>query len=87
MFSGMFSLSGACKNVPALCSFSKATQGNLEASEADKASKMISSDLDFSLTPTVSPGFSFEDFELKSQKELTGLFPQHEAIITKLTHH
>jgi len=36
---------------------------------------------------TVSPGFSFEDFELRSQKELIDLFPKHEAIITKLTHH
>ena len=36
---------------------------------------------------TVSPGFSFEDFELKSQKELTVLFPSHESVIAKLTHH
>lgn len=36
---------------------------------------------------TVSPGFSFEDFELKSKKELTSLFPNQEAIISKLTHH
>ena len=42
----------------------------------------------YSLTGcTVSPGFSFEDFELKSRKELTALFPSHEGVITKLTHH
>lgn len=36
---------------------------------------------------TVSPGFSFEDFELKSQKELTALFPSHATVIAKLTHY
>lgn len=36
---------------------------------------------------TVSPGFTFEDFELKSRKELITLFPENEEIITKLTHH
>lgn len=36
---------------------------------------------------TVSPGFSFEDFELKSKKELVSLFPNNEEIITRLTHH
>ncbi|WP_299365927.1 cupin domain-containing protein [Winogradskyella sp.] len=36
---------------------------------------------------TVSPGFSFEDFELKSRKELTELFPNLEYTIAKLTHH
>ena len=36
---------------------------------------------------TVSPGFSFEDFELKSEKELTSLFPNQKEIISKLTHH
>ncbi len=36
---------------------------------------------------TVSPGFSFEDFELKSKKELTGLFPHLQDVISKLTHH
>jgi predicted cupin superfamily sugar epimerase len=42
----------------------------------------------YSLTGcTVSPGFSFEDFELKSQKELTALFPSHESVIAKLTHY
>ncbi|MBV7267606.1 cupin domain-containing protein [Winogradskyella luteola] len=41
----------------------------------------------FSLTGcTVSPGFSFEDFELKSKKELTDLFPHLKSIIAKLTH-
>ncbi|CAL2082722.1 cupin domain-containing protein [Tenacibaculum sp. 190524A02b] len=35
---------------------------------------------------TVSPGFSFDDFVLKSKKELLELFPNQEAIITKLTH-
>lgn len=36
---------------------------------------------------TVSPGFSFEDFELKSKDELIALFPDKEKIISKLTHH
>ena len=35
---------------------------------------------------TVAPGFSFEDFELKTRKELMAMFPQHEEIISKLTH-
>jgi len=36
---------------------------------------------------TVSPGFSFDDFELRSRKELTSLFPDKKDIISKLTHH
>ncbi|MCB2208971.1 MAG: cupin domain-containing protein [Bacteroidetes bacterium] len=36
---------------------------------------------------TVSPGFSFEDFEIKTRKELISLFPVHEEIISKLTYH
>jgi len=36
---------------------------------------------------TVSPGFSFKDFELKTRKELLKLFPNQEEIISKLTHH
>lgn len=35
---------------------------------------------------TVSPGFSFDDFELKPRKELISLFPNLEETITKLTH-
>jgi hypothetical protein len=35
---------------------------------------------------TVSPGFSFDDFELKSRKELVSLFPDKKEIITRLTH-
>lgn len=34
---------------------------------------------------TVSPGFDFRDFEMKSRQELVSLFPDREAIITKLT--
>ncbi|WP_343634203.1 cupin domain-containing protein [Fluviicola sp.] len=33
----------------------------------------------------VAPGFDFADFELFSSEELTNLYPQHHAIITKLT--
>ena len=33
----------------------------------------------------VAPGFDFEDFELFERKELIEQYPQHEAIITKLT--
>ena len=36
---------------------------------------------------TVAPGFSFDDFELKSQKDLTTLFPDLADIISKLTHY
>lgn len=36
---------------------------------------------------TVAPGFDFADFVLPERKELTALFPQHQEIITKLTHH
>lgn len=36
---------------------------------------------------TVSPGFSFEDFELKSRNKLISLYPNREKIIIKLTHH
>ncbi|WP_107037475.1 cupin domain-containing protein [Brumimicrobium mesophilum] len=42
---------------------------------------------DYSLTGcTVSPGFSFEDFELFSRKELIALYPQFDKEITHLTH-
>ena len=34
---------------------------------------------------TVSPGFDFEDFELASQGELTGTYPQHVQIINEMT--
>jgi predicted cupin superfamily sugar epimerase len=36
---------------------------------------------------TVSPGFSFEDFELVPRAALIQLFPQHEQVVTALTHH
>lgn len=36
---------------------------------------------------TVAPGFDFADFVLPERKELIALFPQHEKVITKLTHH
>ncbi len=36
---------------------------------------------------TVSPGFNFKDFELKTRKDLVSLFPDKEEIISKLTHH
>lgn len=34
---------------------------------------------------TVSPGFDFRDFEMRSRLELVSLFPEHEKIISKLT--
>ena len=41
---------------------------------------------DFSLVGcTVSPGFSFEDFELPARKDMLGKFPEHEELITKFT--
>ena len=33
---------------------------------------------------TVSPGFDFRDFELAKAEHLSGLFPQHRAIIERL---
>ncbi|AEL24952.1 cupin domain-containing protein [Cyclobacterium marinum] len=36
---------------------------------------------------TVSPGFSFNDFELKSSVELSLLFPHCKKIIERLTHY
>ncbi|WP_299625875.1 cupin domain-containing protein [uncultured Tenacibaculum sp.] len=36
---------------------------------------------------TVAPGFDFNDFVLPERKVLIELFPQHEEIITRLTHH
>lgn len=35
---------------------------------------------------TISPGFSFEDFEMKTRKELIALFPHLEELITRMTH-
>jgi hypothetical protein len=34
---------------------------------------------------TVSPGFDFEDFEMAERQNLLGRYPEHEAIIRKLT--
>ncbi|MDW7693612.1 cupin domain-containing protein [Flammeovirgaceae bacterium SG7u.111] len=34
---------------------------------------------------TVAPGFDFEDFELAKYNELTATYPEHEALISKLT--
>jgi uncharacterized protein len=34
---------------------------------------------------TVAPGFDFEDFELAKRSELTRQFPQHRALIERLT--
>ena len=34
---------------------------------------------------TVSPGFDFRDFEMRSRKELIAMFPEQEEIISKLT--
>lgn len=36
---------------------------------------------------TVAPGFDFADFVLPERTELIALFPEHEKIITQLTHH
>ena len=34
---------------------------------------------------TVAPGFDFADFELASRAQLSGLFPEHRALIEQLT--
>ena len=48
------------------------------------AAEVINKD-DYSLVGcTVSPGFSFEDFELKTRKELVSLFPDKEKIKVKI---
>lgn len=35
---------------------------------------------------TVSPGFDFADFDMPTREYLIALFPQHEELITQLTH-
>jgi hypothetical protein len=49
------------------------------------ASEVLNSDSYSFVGCTVSPGFDFEDFELADQTELSSLFPDHKAIINKLT--
>lgn len=34
---------------------------------------------------TVAPGFDFRDFELAKQQKLSRIFPQHDALIARLT--
>ena len=34
---------------------------------------------------TVAPGFEFEDFEMPDRHELQNRFPEHRAIIARLT--
>jgi len=34
---------------------------------------------------TVAPGFEFEDFEMGKREELTGRYPQHRELISRLT--
>ena len=34
----------------------------------------------------VAPGFDFVDFELFTQQELLGKYPQHEAVIKKMAY-
>lgn len=42
---------------------------------------------DYSLVGcSVSPGFDFKDFVLPKRKELLAKFPEHEEILTRLTH-
>lgn len=36
---------------------------------------------------TVFPGFEFKDFRLAQYDQIIQLFPQHRAVIAKLTHH
>jgi len=41
---------------------------------------------DFALVGcTVAPGFDFSDFEMGGRRDLTARFPQHEALIRRLT--
>lgn len=35
---------------------------------------------------TVAPGFDFADFQLPSRSDLVAKYPQHEKLITRLTH-
>jgi hypothetical protein len=51
------------------------------------ASEVVKKDSYSLVGCTVSPGFTFEDFELKSRKDLVSIFPEKEEIITKLTRH
>lgn len=48
--------------------------------------ELVAGAQDFALvTCTVAPGFDFADFELGSQEALSALFPQHRALIARLT--
>ncbi len=43
---------------------------------------------DYSLVGcTVSPGFSFDDFELINREDLISIFPKHKELISRLTYH
>ncbi len=47
---------------------------------------VVEDSLGFALVScTVAPGFDFAGFELAERNELTALFPQHQAVIAKLT--
>ncbi len=50
------------------------------------AGEVISKDAFSLIGCTVSPGFDFNDFKLKSRKELIELFPDLKEVITQLTH-
>lgn len=50
------------------------------------AAEVVDSDTYSLLGCTVAPGFSFEDFELPKRAALISKYPQHQKIITRLTH-
>ncbi|KAA0891297.1 cupin domain-containing protein [Oryzomonas rubra] len=54
--------------------------------ETSRAAEKVAGSGDFALVGcTVAPGFDFNDFELGNQNDLAELFPQHEALIGRLT--
>jgi len=62
-------------------------QPQLVVNAGDWFAAELINEKDFSLVGcTVSPGFSFEDFELPERKELISIFPQHKDLITEFTH-
>jgi predicted cupin superfamily sugar epimerase len=48
-------------------------------------SSIVDTDAYSLVSCTVAPGFDFRDFKLYTKEELLPLFPEHEAIISRLT--
>lgn len=83
----MITESGEYSNVTIGNDFSKGEVPQFTVKGGDWFAAEVEAENAFTLTGcTVAPGFDFADFVLPSTEELVELFPQHEAIIQKLTH-